>query len=184
MIDCPWDGLKVEEEIGEGAFGTVYRVLEGDQPFAMKYVRIPQSEKEAQAGALRLGGQAQAKEYYRGAAEKLMEETRILQRLKDHPNIVMIRDFKMLERENAFEIFILMEQLEPLPEYMARHTIDEKTAARLGMDICSALAACAKESIIHRDLKPDNILVTADGRFKICDFGVAKILEKHLRRIQ
>ena len=184
MIDCPWDGLKVEEEIGEGAFGTVYRVLEGDQPFAMKYVRIPQSEKEAQAGALRLGGQAQAKEYYRGAAEKLMEETRILQRLKDHPNIVIIRDFKMLEQENAFEIFILMEQLEPLPEYMARHTIDEKTAARLGMDICSALAACAKESIIHRDLKPDNILVTADGRFKICDFGVAKILEKHLRRIQ
>lgn len=178
VSEYPWDGLKVEEEIGEGAFGTVYRVNIDGHIFAMKYVRIPQSEKEAESCARRLGGTDKAKEYYLGAAERLMEKTKILQRFKDHPNIVSIQDYKMVETEIGFDIFILMECLKPLSVYQTTHVMDEKETLNLGIDICSALAACEKESIIHRDLKTDNILVTEDRKYKICDFGVAKNLEK------
>ena len=178
MINCPWDGFKIEEEIGEGAYGTVYRVCCGDRDLAMKYVRIPRSDKEAALLSRRLGGMDKAKAYYRGAAEKFAEETRLLQQFRDHPNIVSIEDFKMQETETGFEIFILMECLKSLPEYQTTHLMDEKAAVHLGLDVCDALIACRKASIIHRDLKPDNILVTEDGTFKICDFGVAKHLEK------
>lgn len=55
--------------------------------------------------------------------------------------------------------------------------LPENEIIDLGIDICSALEICEKHKIIHRDIKVDNIFVSANGDYKLGDFGIAKQLE-------
>ncbi len=49
---------------------------------------------------------------------------------------------------------------------------------RLGIDICRALEYCQKMNVIHRDIKPENIFISANGDYKLGDFGIARTVEK------
>lgn len=92
-----------------------------------------------------------------------------------HPNIVGVYDVGQSQEMN----YIVMEYVEgtDLKDYVrqrgALHPIE---AARIMMQIVSAIAAAHQNRIIHRDIKPQNILIDREGNVKITDFGIAVAL--------
>ena len=63
-------------------------------------------------------------------------------------------------------------------EWMLNHSIDANTVLKLGKEISSALCFAAEHNLVHRDVKPGNIFVDSLGRFKLGDFGIARVIDK------
>ena len=147
----------IEEKIGEGGMGVVYRA------------RDERLKRNVAIKALPPGLTADPER-----KKRFVQEARAASTLS-HSNIITIYD---ITSEGGSD-FIVM-------EYVAGQTLDRKIG-RKGMkpgellkcavQIADALAAAHAAGIVHRDLKPGNILVTDDGRVKILDFGLAKLIE-------
>ncbi|MBK8725503.1 MAG: protein kinase [Holophagaceae bacterium] len=90
----------------------------------------------------------------------------------NHPNILSIFDTGSHEGV-AFAVMELLEG-ESLRDRLVHGPLPPRKAAELAIQMARGLAAAHDKGLIHRDLKPDNLWVTADGRLKILDFGLAK----------
>ena len=92
----------------------------------------------------------------------------------DHPNIAQVFD----SGEHGGRHFIVMEFLEGEDlGHMLRDDcrIPADVAVSVTAQVCSALAAAHTAGVVHRDIKPGNVLVRADGRVKVTDFGIAQV---------
>src|SRR6266480_2686629 len=89
-----------------------------------------------------------------------------------HPNIVSIYD----RGETDGTYYIAMEYLEGpnLKELVRQGTPSIRTAITFTREILSALRLAHRRGLVHRDIKPHNILVDAEGRLKVTDFGIAR----------
>ena len=93
----------------------------------------------------------------------------------NHPNIVAVHDVGVHDGIP----FIVTELLdgETLREHMNGRPMPPRKAVDFAVQIASGLAAGHERGVIHRDIKPDNLFVTKEGRVKILDFGLARMLD-------
>jgi len=181
IIQRAWPEWKVEEKIGRGGFGTVFRVDKTggiSMPSAVKVISVPGDESELDFLADEGYSQAQSDLYFKECLGELEKEIELMAKMKFSNNIVKIEDYKIIEKEDGFGWFVLvrMELLTPLTALLKQNVLTETEVIKLGMDLCSALELCEKEGIIHRDIKPANIFVDQNGNYKLGDFGIAREL--------
>jgi eukaryotic-like serine/threonine-protein kinase len=89
-----------------------------------------------------------------------------------HPNILAIHDFGTADGV-SYAVMELLEG-ESLRQALADGPLPPRRAVDYAIQIARGLAAAHDKCIVHRDIKPENVLVTADGRVKILDFGLAR----------
>src|SRR4051794_1766962 len=106
-------------------------------------------------------------------AQRFLRESRVAGSLS-HPNIVTVHDYF----EHDGTPYIAMEYIErgSLRPYVGRMTMAQIGGVLEGL--LAGLTHAETHDIVHRDLKPENLMVTADGRVKIADFGIAKATTK------
>src|SRR5215207_3957671 len=102
-------------------------------------------------------------------AQRFLRESRVAGSLS-HPNVVTVHDYF----EHDGTPYIAMEYVErgSLRPYVGRLTMAQIGGVLEGL--LAGLTHAEANEIVHRDLKPENLMVTADGRVKIADFGIAK----------
>ncbi|HLZ41377.1 MAG TPA: protein kinase [Candidatus Sulfotelmatobacter sp.] len=156
MIGKQLSHYRIVEQIGAGGMGVVYRAHDEqlDRDVAIKVLPKRSLDDEA-------------------ARKRFRKEALSLARL-NHPNIATVHEFGT---QDGTEFLVT--------EYIPGITLDVKIAKRalpvpevlrLGVQLASGLAAAHQQGIVHRDLKPGNLRVTADGRLKILDFGLAELM--------
>ena len=146
---------RIEEEIGAGGMGVVYRAYDEklERDLAIKVLTPGALNDEA-------------------ARKRFRNEARILSRL-NHPCIQTIHDFDAFEGQDY-----LVSELVPglsLDAHLRSGAVPEKEVVHLGFQLAQGLAAAHMAGVLHRDLKPANLRVTIDGRLKILDFGLATL---------
>jgi len=150
--DCLEDRFVIEKELGHGSGGVVFlardRLL--DRSVAIKI--------------LRQAGDAQA-------LARFAQEARAAGAL-EHPNVLVVHDV------GVDPPFIVSELLSgrTLRARLQEGPLSPDEALTLALQLARGLAATHEQRIVHRDLKPANLFLLEDGRLKILDFGVAKLL--------
>lgn len=183
-LDQIWPGWKMENLIGEGAFGKVYKITREEfghtYKAALKVITIPQKQSEITLAMNDGMDEESAKEYFRSVVEDIVEEFALMSKFKGNSNIVSYEDHKVIPHQDGigWNIYIRMELLTPLFQYLKENTLFVRDVIQMGIDICKALEMCQKYNIIHRDIKPENMFVSDFGQYKLGDFGIARQMEK------
>jgi len=151
---------EVLRELGRGGMGTVYLASRADQVFrknvAIKIVRPEVGNPEV--------------------VRRFQQEREILASL-DHPGIARVLDGGMTEDGLPYLVMEFVEG-QPIDRYCDERRLTINERIELFDQVCDAIHYAHSEGVIHRDLKPHNILVTGDGKVKLLDFGIAKLLRR------
>ena len=154
------DRYTLDSQLGKGGMGVVWSATDTllQRPVAIKQVKLPPSIPLADREAIKARSTREAR-----AAAQL-----------SHPNVVGI--FDVVEEDGVTWIVMELVRAPSLSATVREEgTLDSRAAARIGLDVLDGLDAAHSKGIVHRDVKPSNVMVTADGRAKLADFGIASL---------
>lgn len=146
---------RLDERIGQGGMGSVYRAERADGAFDMQVaIKLLRGEDPR-------------------FREQLERERRLLARL-DHPGIARLIDGGVLDDGQPW-LAMELAAGQDLDRWLAANP-PLRVRLEVFLSICDAVASAHAARIVHRDLKPSNIHVTGEGQVKLLDFGIAKLL--------
>ncbi|MEU9185205.1 serine/threonine-protein kinase [Streptomyces sp. NPDC048484] len=151
---------RLGSRLGRGGMGVVWQAT--DQLLA-RQVAVKELAVDASLSA----------EESRLQRERTLREARAIAQLR-HPHIIVVHD--VVEQDER--PYIVMDLLEggSLADRISRQgPVDAAEAARMGIDLLSALSKAHGAGVLHRDLKPGNVLLNLDGRVVLTDFGTAQV---------
>jgi predicted Ser/Thr protein kinase len=154
----------IASELGKGAMGVVYAAHD------------PELDRKVALKILRTGGfVSSGQELLR---ERLRREAQAMAQLA-HPNVVTVHDVGTVHDH----IFIAMELVEgqTLASWLTASPRSWHAVVGMFLAAGKGLAAAHAAGIVHRDFKPENVLVGNDGRVRVGDFGLARILALEVR---
>src|SRR5215471_9431635 len=156
MPHPPISHYEILEKLGEGGMGVVWKARDTRLNRLVAIKTLP-------------AGRIVAEDRRR----RFIQEARAASAL-NHPNIVTIHD---IASEDGTD-FIVMEYVEgkTLGQLIPKGGMRPEEILGYAIQIGGALAKAHAAGIIHRDLKPGNVMVTAEGRVKLLDFGLAKLI--------
>jgi serine/threonine-protein kinase len=152
----PWT---LEHRIGQGGMGSVWQAHRSDGRFegtaAVKLLNLALVDPVG--------------------SERFRREGTVLARV-NHPNIARLLDAGVVA---SGQPYLVLERIEGerIDHYCESRRLPPARRIELFLDVLAAVGHAHANLIVHRDIKPSNILVTADGRVKLLDFGIAKLLQ-------
>jgi non-specific serine/threonine protein kinase/serine/threonine-protein kinase len=149
---------RILREIGRGGMGTVYLGVRSDEVFE-KHVAIKVVPGAIVSDSLR---------------ERFDRERRLLAAL-DHPGIARVLDGGATANGLPYLILEFVDGM-PIDAYCDARQLPLPDRLRLFLEVCRAVHYAHGRLIVHRDIKANNVLVGADGRVRLLDFGIAKLL--------
>lgn len=155
-----YGAYEIGRELGRGGMGAVYLARRVDGTFERQVaVKVIRADKVAGT-----------------ALERFARERRLLARI-NHPGIATLFDAGTTESGMPYFVMEYVDGV-TLTEYCDRQRLDVRARIVLFMRVCEAVAAAHRVPIVHCDLKPTNILVDAEGRPRVLDFGIATALTR------
>jgi tRNA A-37 threonylcarbamoyl transferase component Bud32 len=149
------------KKVGQGASGHVYvaKTLATGKKVAIKEMDLAHQPRK----------------------ELIVNEILVMKE-SQHPNIVNFLDSYLVK---ANELWVVMEYMEggALTDIIENNQLEEDQISSISFETCKGLGHLHDQSIIHRDIKSDNVLLDAQGRVKITDFGFcAKLTDQKSKR--
>jgi len=158
MIGAQILNYQVKSLLGEGGMGIVYLAehVKLGRKVAIKVLHAHLASNES-------------------IRTRFMNEAKTMAELQ-HPNIVNLHDY----HEDEFGLYLIMEYVDgkPLDEYIEQVSgpIPEEKAIQFFKQALSAFQYAHEKNVVHRDIKPSNLIITNEGKLKVLDFGIAKIV--------
>lgn len=151
---------RVVQRIGRGGMATVYEAERADGAY----------EQRVALKVLRKGLDTE------DLVRRFLAERQILSKLA-HPNIARLLDGGSTDTGRPYLVMELVPG-QPITTWADQHSLGTEARLRLFLDVAEAVQAAHRQMVVHRDIKPSNVLVDQDGRVKLLDFGIAKLLDR------
>jgi serine/threonine-protein kinase len=149
----------LQSELGRGGMGSVWRAQRDDGQYqAQVAIKLLMPAWAGEEGEVRF-----------------RQEGKLLARL-DHPNIARLLDAGVTEQGEPYLVIEYVEG-ERIDDYCRRVGLSIRARIELFIEVVSAVAHAHRNLVVHRDIKPANVLVTAEGKAKLLDFGIGKLVE-------
>ncbi len=151
--------FEIEDRIGSGGFGTVYRAWDRrlERDVAVKVIETD-----------------------RGSGPRIRREAQAAARL-NHPGIVTLFEFTHHEfGPEGGRAFLVSELIEgdTVRDLIDQQLLSDREIAEIGADVCEALDHAHARGVVHRDIKPANLMLPhRDGGARLMDFGIARLLD-------
>lgn len=158
MIGEKFGHYRIEEKLGEGGMGVVYRATDLQLDRAVAIKTLPATEGESSVET----------------TQRFLREAKATSRLQ-HPSIVTIHHVGV-EGDTRYVVMEMVDG-ENLASMINSRPMDPAQICDIGIQVADGLAVAHEAGVVHRDIKAENVMVGPRGQVKILDFGLAKLRE-------